>query len=85
LQIITEHSGIKEGDIVLDLGCGTGNDVFVVRAKVGESGKVVGLDMTQKMIDKANRNKEKLGFLNVENLLGEIGQLPIEEGVIDVA
>lgn len=81
----TEHAGIKEGDTVLDLGCGAGNDVFIARTKVGKTGRVIGVDMTQEMIDKANRNKEKLGFQNVEFKLGEIEQLPIEKEVIDVA
>lgn len=80
----TEHAGIKEGDTVLDLGCGAGNDVFVALTKVGKTGKVIGVDMTQEMIDKAKRNKEKLGFKNVEFKLGEIEQLPIEKEVIDV-
>lgn len=80
----TEHAGIKEGDTVLDLGCGAGNDVFVARTQVGESGKVIGIDMTQEMIDKANRNKAKLGLDNVEFKLGEIEQPPIEKEVIDV-
>lgn len=80
----TEHAGIKEGDTVLDLGCGAGNDVFVARTKVGKSGKVIGVDMTQEMIDKANRNKEKLGLKNIEFKLGEIEQLPINNDFIDV-
>jgi len=62
----TELAGIKEGDTVIDLGSGAGNDVFVARAIVGEGGKVIGLDFTQEMIDKANENKEKVGFTNVE-------------------
>lgn len=81
----TEHAGIKEGDVVLDLGCGAGNDVFVARTKVGKSGKVIGVDMTQEMIDKANRNKDRLGLQNVEFKLGEIEQLPIDKEVIDVS
>jgi ubiquinone/menaquinone biosynthesis C-methylase UbiE len=80
----TEHAGMKKGDTVLDLGCGAGNDVFVARAKVGDEGKVIGVDMTSEMIDKANRNKEKLGLKNVEFRLGEIEQLPINKEVIDV-
>ena len=82
--IPTEHAGIAEGNTVLDLGCGAGNDVFVAQAKVGKTGKVIGVDMTQEMIDKANLNKEKLGISNVEFKLGEIEQLPIEQEVIDV-
>ena len=80
----TEHAGIKEGDTVLDLGSGAGNDVFIARTKVGKTGKVIGVDMTQEMIDKANRNKERLSLENIEFRLGEIEQLPIEKEVIDV-
>lgn len=80
----TEHANIKLGDTVLDLGCGAGNDVFVARTFVGKTGKVIGIDMTEEMIAKANRNKEKLGLENVEFKLGEIEQLPIEKEVIDV-
>ena len=70
--IPTEHAGIKDGDTVVDLGCGAGNNVFVARLKVGKSRKVIGVDMTQEMIDKANINNAKLGFSNVEFKLGEI-------------
>lgn len=82
--IPTEHAHINEGDAVLDLGSGAGNDVFVARRTVGDSGKVIGVDMTQAMIDKANENKRKLGYTNVDFRLGEIENLPVESDSIDV-
>ncbi len=80
----TEFAGIKNGDTVVDLGSGAGNDVFVARAIVGEEGKVIGLDFTQEMIDKANENKEKVGFANVEFKLGEIEDMPLDNDTADV-
>lgn len=80
----TEHAGIKEGDYVLDLGCGAGNDVFIARSIVGESGKVIGLDMTPDMLKKAEENKKKLGYENTEFILGEIEEIPLEDNVFDV-
>jgi ubiquinone/menaquinone biosynthesis C-methylase UbiE len=80
----TEFAGIKKGDVVVDLGSGAGNDVFVARAITGDEGKVIGIDMTQEMIDKANRNKEKLGFKNVEFYLGEIEDMPLPNETADV-
>lgn len=80
----TEFAGIKKGDIVIDLGSGAGNDVFVARALTGEEGKVIGIDFTEEMIIKANLNKDKLGFNNVEFKMGEIESLPIEENFADV-
>ena len=80
----TELAAIKEGDTVVDLGSGAGNDVFVSRALVGDSGKVIGLDFTQEMIDKANNNNRKLGYENVEFHLGEIENMPIESDIADV-
>jgi len=82
--IPTEHAHIKEGDTVLDLGSGAGNDVFVAQKIVGDRGKVIGVDMTQAMIDKANQNKRKLGYSNVNFRLGEIENLPVESGSVDV-
>jgi len=76
---------IKEGDIVLDLGSGAGFDCFLAAKKVGESGKVIGVDMTEEMIAKAKENAEKNGYENVEFRLGEIEKLPIEDNSIDVA
>jgi len=80
----TEFANIKKGDTVVDLGAGAGNDVFVARAVTGETGKVIGIDMTQEMIDKANENKTKLGFENVEFKLGEIESMPLEDNEADV-
>lgn len=80
----TEHAAIKEGNHVLDLGCGAGNDVFIARSIVGQSGKVVGLDMTEDMLTKAEENKAKLGFTNVEFVLGEIEEIPLAEEIFDV-
>jgi arsenite methyltransferase len=80
----TEFAGIKKGDVVVDLGSGAGNDVFVARALVGNDGKVIGIDMTQEMIDMANRNKRKLGFENVEFYLGEIETMPLDNSSADV-
>ena len=80
----TECAGLKKGDTVVDLGSGAGNDVFVARSVVGEEGKVIGLDFTQEMIDKANVNKLKTGHTNVEFKLGEIENLPLESNTSDV-
>ena len=80
----TKYAGIAPGNTVIDLGSGAGNDVFVTRQIVGPSGKVIGVDMTPTMIDKANSIKQKLGFENVEFYLGEIEALPLEENISDV-
>lgn len=80
----TEVAAINAGDTVLDLGSGAGNDAFVARAVVGEGGKVIGLDMTEAMIEKARKNAQTLGFANVEFRLGDIEQMPIEDASIDV-
>jgi arsenite methyltransferase len=80
----TEYAAIKKGDVVVDLGSGAGNDVFVARAVVGDEGKVVGIDFTDEMIIKANFNNDKLGFKNVEFKLGEIEDLPLTENFADV-
>ena len=80
----TEFAGIKKGDIVVDLGAGAGNDVFVAHSEVGASGKVIGIDFTDEMIELANENKGKLGFSNVDFRLGEIEDLPVDEGSTDV-
>jgi arsenite methyltransferase len=80
----TEFAQIKQGDTVLDLGSGAGNDCFVARALVGESGKVIGVDMTEAMIAKARENADKLGFNNVEFRQGEIESLPLAADRVDV-
>ena len=80
----TELAGIEDGNTVVDLGSGAGNDVFVSRALVGEKGRVIGIDFTQEMIDKANQNKNKVGFSNVEFKLGEIEDMPLENDIADV-
>lgn len=80
----TELAAIKPGDTVLDLGSGAGNDVFVARSITGEKGRVLGLDMTPDMIEKAERNKSKLGYKNVEFYLGEIESMPLEDSLADV-
>ena len=77
-------AGIKEGHTVLDLGSGAGNDVFVARSLVGENGKVIGVDMTSAMIEKANANKQKSGYTNIEFVLGDIENLSIPDNSIDV-
>ena len=75
---------IKPGDIVLDLGSGAGFDCFLAAKKTGESGKVIGVDMTESMITKAKSNAEKYGYKNVEFRLGDIEKLPVDDNSIDV-
>jgi ubiquinone/menaquinone biosynthesis C-methylase UbiE len=75
---------IKEGDIVLDLGSGAGFDCFLAAKKVGSHGKVIGLDMTEEMVLKANENAKKYGYNNVEFRVGDIDNLPIDDNSIDV-
>lgn len=80
----TEYAHIKAGDVVVDLGSGAGNDAFIARAVTGATGKVIGVDMTEKMIEKARLNAEKMGFNNVEFRYGDIEQLPLSANVADV-
>jgi arsenite methyltransferase len=80
----TEFAKIKAGDVVLDLGSGAGNDCFVARHETGETGKVIGVDFTPAMIEKARLNAEKLGFHNVEFRLGDIEALPVGAETVDV-
>jgi len=75
---------IKDGMVVLDLGSGAGFDCFLAAKKAGKTGKVIGVDMTEKMIIKARQNAKKYGFINVEFRLGEIEELPVEDNSIDV-
>ncbi|MFH1188188.1 MAG: arsenite methyltransferase [bacterium] len=81
----TAMGEIKNGDIVLDLGSGAGFDCFLAAKKVGDSGKVIGVDITKEMIDKAQANAKKYGYKNVEFRLGDIEKLPIDDDIIDVA
>ncbi len=80
----TEFADIKKGNTVVDLGSGAGNDVFIARSIVGETGKVIGIDMTEAMLVKANTNNQKLGYKNVEFKLGDIEKMPLENGIADV-
>nr|WP_320039743.1 arsenite methyltransferase [uncultured Bacteroides sp.] len=80
----TEFAQIKEGDTVVDLGSGAGNDCFVARAITGENGKVIGVDMTEAMIEKAKANAKKQNYTNVEFVLGDIEHLPVEANTADV-
>lgn len=82
--IPTQFAGINVGDHVLDLGSGAGNDCFVARAIVGESGKVTGLDFTDAMLSKAIENNKKLGFSNVEFVKGDIEEIPLPDNTINV-
>ena len=82
--IPTEFADIKEGNTVVDLGSGAGNDVFVARSFTGEKGRVIGIDMTESMIEKALQNKKKVGFENVEFRLGEIENMPVANDTADV-
>lgn len=75
---------IKKGDVVLDLGSGAGFDCFIAAKKVGESGRVIGVDMVEEMIEKAKANAEKYGYKNVEFRLGDIEKLPVEDNSVDV-
>ncbi|MBS3140903.1 arsenite methyltransferase [Candidatus Woesearchaeota archaeon] len=77
-------SKIKEGDVVLDLGSGAGFDCFLASKKVGKLGKVIGVDMTPEMIERAKSNAKKHSFSNVEFKLGHIEDLPIEDETIDI-
>jgi arsenite methyltransferase len=79
-----EFAGIKEGDSVLDLGSGAGNDCFVARMLVGETGKVTGLDFTKEMIEKAQNNLAKTGFKNIEFISGDIEEMPLHDSAFDV-
>jgi arsenite methyltransferase len=80
----TEFAKIKEGDTVIDLGSGAGNDAFVARKFVGEKGKVIGIDFTDAMIARARDNAEKLGLNNVEFRQGDIEDMPVTANKADV-
>lgn len=80
----TNFAKIKKGDTVVDLGSGAGNDCFVARAETGEDGRVIGIDFTEAMIDKAKKNAVQLGYQNVEFRQGDIENIPITANVADV-
>lgn len=80
----TQFAKIKKGDTVIDLGSGAGNDCFVARHETGAEGKVIGIDFTPAMIEKARANAEKLGYNNVEFREGDIDNMPVNENVADV-
>jgi arsenite methyltransferase len=80
----TQFARIKTGDTVIDLGSGAGNDCFVARSQTGETGKVIGIDFTPAMIDKARENADKLGLNNVEFRQGDIEKMPVTSNVADV-
>ena len=80
----TALASLVEGETVLDLGSGAGFDCFLAANKVGEHGKVIGVDMTPEMIEKARENAEKGGYRNVEFRLGEIESLPAADNSVDV-
>jgi arsenite methyltransferase len=80
----TQFAKIKKGDLVIDLGSGAGNDAFIARHETGETGKVIGIDFTPGMIEKARRNAEVRGFQNVEFRQGDIEQMPLNNSTADV-
>jgi SAM-dependent methyltransferase len=77
-------ASLKEGETVLDLGCGGGFDCFLARRQVGETGFVIGVDMTPEMISRARGNAQKSGYSNIEFRLGEIEHLPVADASVDV-
>ncbi len=80
----TQFAHIKKGDVVVDLGSGAGNDCFVARAETGETGKVIGIDFTPTMLDKAKQNAQKLGYTNIEFVQGDIENIPLPDQTADV-
>jgi len=80
----TQFAKIKKGDTVIDLGSGAGNDAFIARNETGETGKVIGIDFTPAMINKAKNNAAKLGFTNVEFRQGDIENMPASDNLANV-
>ena len=80
----TEFAKIQPGNTVVDLGSGAGNDCFVARHETGEMGKVIGIDFTPEMIDKARLNADKLNYNNVEFRLADIENIPTMSNIADV-
>src|SRR5512139_234293 len=77
-------ASLREGETVLDLGSGAGFDCFLAARQVGKTGKVIGVDMTPEMLDKARGNAEKGDFTNIEFRLGEIENLPVADNQVDI-
>lgn len=82
--IPTEFAKNKKGDTVIDLGSGAGNDCFIARHETGETGKVIGIDFTEAMIEKARKNAAKLNFKNVSFRLGDIEKIPVAANMAHV-
>lgn len=80
----TQFANIKKGDVVIDLGSGAGNDAFIARHETGETGKVIGIDFTPAMIERAQKNAEARGFNNVEFHQGDIEKMPVTANTADV-
>lgn len=80
----TQFAKIKQGNTVIDLGSGAGNDCFIARHETGEDGRVIGIDFTPAMIEKARANAQKLGFSNVEFRQGDIENMPVSANIADV-
>lgn len=80
----TEYANLSPGQTVLDLGAGAGLDAFVARRIVGDDGRVLGIDMTQEMVEKARANARTLGYDNVDFYLGDIEALPFDDATVDV-
>lgn len=80
----TQFANIKKGDVVIDLGSGAGNDAFIARHETGETGKVIGIDFTPAMIERAQKNAEARGFNNVEFRQGDIEHMPVTANTADV-
>ncbi len=80
----TQYANIQPGDLVIDLGSGAGNDCFVARSATGSSGKVIGIDFSPAMIEKARINADKLGLNNVEFRQGDIEKIPVTANKADV-
>ena len=80
----TEYADIKLGNTIVDLGSGAGNDCFIARAEVGDSGQVIGIDFSPQMVEKAQKNAAKRGYTNVKFMEGDIEQMPLPDNIADV-
>ena len=80
----TQFAHINKVESVIDLGSGAGNDCFIARHEAGETGKIIGIDFTEAMINKARKNADKMGYNNVEFRYGDIDDMPVSDQVADV-